>query len=257
VSDSDLRPRIEHFHDAVRVLMQNPEAMHLPHGRLSVEQLAFDVKALRMIMEKPLVRIDGMPYRKMRSASKDVMDVAGALAVANPPEGMNNAIRSQLGQLYKTYTVMFVALFAESANRNFKTRQEEHNSAVEDLAEVEQMIRQYEAGRVSEAEVEDAVDNVQNPELRHKLMVALHQKTQAKRALMNNLKAFIAAQIKGIDGMIAEMDKAHKTYLTGQMVMLQDSQALVKRFASQGMNLAGQFLANATQAVGKGAGRGF
>lgn len=258
VNDEDLRPRIEYFHDAVRVLSQDPEAMYMPSGRLSVEQLAYDLAALRRVQEKPMIRIDGTLYRRARSNNKGVMDISGkALAVETPNPEMNNNLRSDLSTQYKTYVVMFAALFAEPADRNFKTREEAHDSAVEDLAEVQSLIKQAMRGQINEQAIEDAIDMVQDPKLRHNLMAVLHQARIQKQQKFANLHQFISDQIVTIDVLTASMNKAHMSYLSGQMVLLQDSQSLVKKLAAQGMNLAGQFLESAMQGAGRGQGRGF
>src|SRR6202012_5632366 len=52
--EGDWRPRIEHFHDAVRALTSGSDDMYAKNSRLSVENLAYDLGQLRHIQEKPI-----------------------------------------------------------------------------------------------------------------------------------------------------------------------------------------------------------
>ncbi|MFO0109587.1 MAG: hypothetical protein ACK52W_03515, partial [Alphaproteobacteria bacterium] len=51
--EGDMRPRIEHFHDAVRALTSGADIFDKA-SRLSVEHLAYDLSQLRQIQSRPV-----------------------------------------------------------------------------------------------------------------------------------------------------------------------------------------------------------
>lgn len=262
IGDTDYRPRIEYFHDAVRILSQQPELMYLPRTRLSVEHLAYDLGCLRYLQERPLARLNhGKPVPKMPSLPSNVMQLA-------PPQGsltehvgeqkpLPPTLRGVLAEHYRSYAVMFAALFAESANTNFQTRVAENDTGVEDIAQVEHMIRMVEQGMAPPEKVEEVIRTIENPQLRDQLIALLHDKAIKRKEKMNALRMMARQQIHGLDMDSKAMDKAHMSFLTGQMLMFQDAKDLVRKLSSQGLALAGQFLENAVaQAAGRGTGRG-
>lgn len=250
--EGDHRPRIEYFHDAVRALMSGSANIHEKHSRLSVEFLAYDLAMLRQAQAKPA----GIINRATElSAGSDLVtaDQVGASRAKKP----DRATRSELAMLYKDYTVIFAAVFAEVADMNFKSREEEMDSNIADIGLVENVLKQMESGRMNKAQAEAALDEVELDELREKMLMALKQN---KKIGLAELTA-ITAQIKGIEGkMKAEMaavDQAHLHYVTGQLAVYEESKDTVKRLAAQGMNLAGKFVDQALgQQAGKGAGLG-
>lgn len=263
-SDDDLRPRIEYFHDAVRLLSYDPNAATAKQGRLTVEHLAWDLSWLRHISEKPTVKMpswnNGQGWRpEQRGGTKQVVP----LAMANtrefrmPPPN----VRAELSTLYKNYTVLFAALFAETVDMNYQTRRTDMDTEVEELAQIEQMIRLVEMGQQAQQEnLEQAALVLEDEQLKSQIMLMIHDKVQQRR----RQRAIAAVQqirgkMNGIDQQIAGMEKAHMGFLSGQMVLLQESKDMVKKLAGQGLNLAGQFLDAVVSAVAKGlgGGRGF
>ena len=260
VDAEDLRPRIEYFHDAVRVLTEHPDAVYHKATRLSVEWLAYDLSCLRYISDKPLAKLShaqpgGSTTSGKESKRRDLVlnKHSGAGATRMPPAD----VRVNLGQLYTNYTVLFAALFAETTDRNFQTRVTENNTEVEDLAQIQQMIEMLERGQVAVEQVEEVIQHLQNDEMKTRLMIMLHERSQKKRQMQDAI-AQIKTQMNALDMEIASMDKAHTHYLSGQMMLLQESKEMVKKLAGQGLNLAGQFLQNSVaQSQGRGGGRGF
>ncbi len=261
VSGDDLRPRIEHFHDAVRTLSHQPELMYEKHTRLSVEWLAYDLRYLRYLQDKPLASLDdgrsqapALPKKAGKKLIK-VGDKNLPVEATKNPRSMPPNIRTHLVTHYASYTVMFAALFAETMDMNYQSRSEEHNTEVEQLAEIEQMLKELEMQQLQMEDVEQAINELENEEFKAQLMAVLHQRTQNKIARMSQM---LKAQMDMNDMEIAQMDKAHTSFLSGQMVLYQDGKDLVKKLAAQGLNVAGQFLDNAlSQAQGRGQGRGF
>jgi len=122
---SDFRPRIELFHDAIRAYT----AGHSPYestGRLTLERLAWDIETLRALQANPLQQMAGAQKLSPHQA-----------VVLHRPDAKQDqrALRSELAQLYKTYTVFFVAILAETADMNHSSRMEEYDQEIEDLAQ--------------------------------------------------------------------------------------------------------------------------
>lgn len=258
VGDGDYRPRIEYFHDAVRVLSHQPEQMYLPRTRLSVEHLAYDLSCLRYIQERPLAKLNhDAPDPKMRAApagTKQLAPPPGSIAEpVRKPKAVPPTIRATLAEQYRTYTVMYTALFAESADVNFHTRLTENDTGVEDLAQIQQMLAMLEQDAIAPERVEEAIQHIENAQLREELMALLHNRSMKKRQKMEMLQQRLQQQMQGLDMDSKAMDKAHMRFLTGQMVVFHDAKDIVRKLASQGLGLAGQFLANAMeQAAGRG-----
>lgn len=263
VDAGDLRPRIEYFHDAVRTLSHNPDLMYAKKSRLSVEWLAYDLSCLRYIQERPLAQINHQKPLRPAPAKTPGKSVAmpgrasaggdGRTAKTMPPN-----IRTNLAARYAGYTVMFAALFAETVDMNYQTRVNERDQEVEDLAQIEQMLQMLEQGQIMETQVEEVIQHLENEELKTELMIKLHQVSQKKQAKFAEVIQMIKSQMKVNDAEIAQMNKAHMSYLSGQMMLYQESKDMVKKLAAQGMNIAGQYLESAMQqAQGRGQGRGF
>lgn len=258
IGDTDYRPRIEYFHDAVRVLTQTPQAMYLPQTRLSVEHLAYDMRCLRYIQDRPLAKL-----AHDSTANKTHNPPAGVSLMPLTPNALQDPvgasrpvppdIRGELAEHYRSYTVMYAALFAEAANINFKTRATENDTAVEDMARVEQMVSMLERGQCSVAEVEEVIQQLDNPKLRAELTAMLHTKAAKRSEKFATLHAMLQQQMNGVDMQTKAMDKAHMNFLSGQMLMYQQAKDLVRKLSAQGMVMAGQFLESSLL---QGAGRG-
>lgn len=262
VGDTDFRPRIEYFHDAVRALSHRPEDMYLAGTRLSVEHLAYDMSCLRYIQDRPLAKLaHDAPASQMRNPP------AGLKQLAAPPGSVQHPvadtrpvpphIRAELAEHYRSYTVMFAALFAESADVNFNARLSANDAKVEDMAQIEQMIKLLEQGQMRIEQVEEAIRMVEDTGLRTQLMAMLHAKSMKKREKYAAMQQMLRNGMNGVDLESKSMDKAHMQFLSGQMLMYQESKDLVRKLASQGMTMAGKFLEEAlSQASGKGQGYG-
>lgn len=263
VGDKDFRPRIEYFHDAVRVLSHRPEDMYLPKTRLSVEHLAYDMSCLRYIQERPLAKLNpGTPSPKTRTPPEGMAKlpaIPGAVnqPVAVVPKAMTPYVKVELAEHYRSYTVLYAALFAETADINFQTRQSENDTKVEDMAQIEQMIKLLEQGQMQLEQVEQAIEQLEDVALRTELMAILHKRGQKKREMFALLGNTLKQWMWGVDAETKSMDKAHMNFLSGQMVMYQESKDLIRKLSAQGMAMAGKFLEDAlSQAAGRGQGQG-
>ena len=245
--EGDMRARIDYFHDALRALTSGEADIYSPHSRLSVEHLAYDLAQLRQIQAKPLMVGIIDPKRAAASRGELVPEhQAGSMNV-----GPDRATRQELAQLYKDYTVLFAALFAEVADMNYQSRNEEMDTAVEDIGLVEQVMDQLKKGIITQEQAQAAIAAVENDQLRAQMQKLLAQKLGAKE--QNTVKEKLDAVESQIADDKKRIDAAHLNYATGQLAVYEDSKDTVKRLAAQGMNLAGKFVENA---ISKGAGKG-
>ncbi len=246
--EGDYRPRIEYYQDAVRALTSGEDDGLTKHSRLSAERLAYDVAMLRHIQAKPMTAGRGQQHFSASTA------LAKPGQTASPPEP-NREERADLKQRYKDYTVLFVALLAEKADRNAQTRTEEANVIVADCAMLKNLLAKLQRGEIGLAEVQAAVEHLEHDELRKALRTLLS---------MNRLKAEeIGGAIQqtqtvgqAADAEVKRIDQAMLSFSTAQLAIYEDAKDTVKSMASQGMNIAGKFVENAMrQAQGQGRGR--
>lgn len=247
--EGDMRPRIDYFHDAVRALTSGQADIYEKTGRLSVQQLAWDVARLREIPGNPLGRIHGGAALAAGDALVTQEDAAARGAAPSPRQ-----LRAELGQLYKDYMVLFVALFAEVADINFRAQQEEVDAAIADIGQAESVIKRLGKGEINPQQAQLLLDAIEQETLREQLqsLIASGQIRAQGPAVMAQLKG---AQQR-IDGEFQITDKAHTAYVTSQLAIYEESKDLIKRLGAQGLNLAGKFVEAAmTQGTGRGKGR--
>ncbi len=250
--EGDMRPRIDYFHDAVRALTSGEADMYAKNSRLSVEYLAYDITQLRMIQGNPIGKI----YKaKEPSSSTDIITAEDMLASRN--RGPDKAVRRELAQLYKDYTVIFAALFSDIADGNFKARCEEVDAAVEDIALVENILAKLAEGRINAAQASQLCERIENDALRRRILnEIIHSEVRQAEAER------IISELRSAEARLEEekrtADKAHMTFLTSQLAVYEDAKETVKRLALQGLNIAGKFVENAmAKAQGHGRGQGF
>lgn len=246
--EGDFRPRIEYYHDAVRAL-GSPEDDGLgKHSRLSAERLAYDVAMLRHIQAKPMTAGRGQQNYSTSTALAKVDHAA----VASEP---TREERSELKQRYKDYTVMFVALLAEKADRNAQTRTEDANVVVTDCAMLKNMLTKLQRGEIGQAEVLAAVEHLEHDELRKALRTLLTM-GRLKGSDLATAATKLQDAGKAADEEIKKIDQAMMSFATAQLAVYEDAKETLKSLASQGLNIAGKFVENAMrQAQGQGRGR--
>ncbi|HEU5046622.1 MAG TPA: hypothetical protein VFT64_02140 [Rickettsiales bacterium] len=243
-SENDYRPRIEYFHDAVRVLTSGVSL----DKRLSVEFLAYDISMLRHIQANPVPR------------KNDKMNLSPGTAVVKSGYADDYAAtpaqaRGRLSELYKNYAVLFAALFAEQADRDYQSKVNEGNYEVETIAELEHAAKQAAKKQGAEVDLATFVEqNMGDPDLMKKMLAALGNKK--KKMLASDLVKHTAHMIKEADNKIKEADKAHFTYVTSQLAVYENAKDVVKKMAVSGMNIVGQFVENAMSDIARGGGRG-
>lgn len=242
--ENDHRPRIERFHDAVRAYTSGMSP-YASGSRLAIEQLAWDISMLRSIQTNPLMP---MPRSQRQSASTDVA-VRRPNAVGEPgnPKASARAFKAQLTDDYRNYGVMFVALLAEVADINHNSRMEDKDAVVEELANLRASI----TGKAVNLH-KLAAQKIYDPELLAEVQSLLPKETIGTGealAILNNL-------MRKTDSDQSKLDKAHITWLSGQLAMYEQGKEVVQHLLRNGMNLAGRFLED-TMARGGGHGRGY
>lgn len=248
--EGDMRPRIEHFHDAVRAYTSGEADIYQKNSRLSVEHLAYDIGQLRLIQDKPIGKINRATEKSAGSALVKKGD-AGASQLKLPPQ----SVRSNIAALYKDYTVFFAALFAQIADRNYQSRVDAIDGAVEDLAVLEEVIRQLAAGKISTAQAMEEMMHVERDDLRERLQDALSRKqvTASEKQKIFDQLGLIQSNL---DKEKKSIETAHLHYATGQLAVYEESKDTIKRLNQMGMNLAGRFVETALSGQGQGKGQG-
>lgn len=245
--DGDFRPRIEHYHDAVRALSSGAE-LYSKDSRLSVERLAYDVSMLRHIQAKPFTY--GRSDQHFSPHGELQVNTGG-----KADSGPDRETRQQLAQLYKDYTVLFVAVFAEKADMNASNRTDEINSLVEDCHTLQDLMQKLARGEVSVAEVMAAAQHIENDQLRRNMLHLLSQKKPREQDISSGLTSLKNA-MSAMDKEIKAIDQAGMNFATAQLAVYEDAKDTVKRLVSSGLNVAGKFVENAmAQSSGKGRGR--
>lgn len=241
-SEKDLRPRIEYFHDVVRLYTQANTHGYERTGRLTVESLAYDISLLRQIQANPISRV-AIPVQYAPQGSGKSLVPEGY----QDPKRMDGDARMRLMDLYKNYTVLFAAMMAEIADRNFQTRTGENNAQVEELAALEAQIKKH----PPETDIAHLLNHIADPDLRAKLVAKLRGNAKAAIAV-KEAKAIMAK----LDEENARIDKAHMSYLSSQLMIYENAKDIVKKMAQSGMNVVGDFMENAMrEAASHGRGR--
>lgn len=248
--EGDWRPRIEHFHDAVRALTSGSADIYAKNSRLSVENLAYDLGQLRQIQNKPIGLINRATEKSAGSALVKKGE-AGAAIPKLPPQ----AVRGQLVTLYRDYTVFFAALFAQVADMNFQSRSEAAESTADDLVRIEDVMQQLVAGKMNAAQAMGEMMHVERDDLRERVQAMLAQKQLTAREKQEAL-ALIGQIDKGLKDERKRLDQSHTHYAMGQLAVYEEAKDTLKRLQTQGLNLAGKFVENAMRGAGQGKGRG-
>jgi hypothetical protein len=247
--EGDQRPRIDYFHDAVRALTSGEAEIYAKDSRLSIEHLAYDLSQLRHAQAKP-------QGNRNLGQHHSLSDALVTQEQAGTSRSMDRPTRQELVQLYKDYTVLFAALFAEVADMNFKSREDEIDATVEELATVEQVLKKLANGEISKEEAINAIEELEYDAMREYIQNAIAGQTiyhQQAEQLIVKLQQFE----QKLEEEKQAMDTAHTHFVTSRLAVYEASKDMVKKLAGDGLNLAGKFVENAlTQSTGRGMGQG-
>lgn len=234
--DNDFRPRIEHFHDAVRAFSSQEAAARQPGGRLTVEMLAYDVSCLRYLCSMPLSPFK--PYGEAMSPHSELVAVKPGLTVK--PKRPDRVTKERLVDLYQHYSVLFAALLKPMADRDYKDRVADLN---QEVAEIKDVMQQLEKG--SATQLAAAAQHLEDEELRLLMTTFIQQQNYKKKDDVKKLANFLKTQTANRDKRIAAIETAHMDYALAQLAVYEESKGLLKKLAASGMNLAGKFVQDA------------
>jgi len=241
--EGDYRPRIEHFHDAVRAL-SSQDAAHLePGGRLSVELLAYDLSALRYLQTMPLASLKPHGGVGTSPGTAPVAVRDGDLIVKS--KRPSRQVRERICELYQHYAVLFAAMMKPLADRDYLDRVDTLNQDVKDLHGLVDQLNKMAAGKGSLNHVVSAVQHLEDDSLRHELMEFMRADKYKKKDNLIKLVAFLKSHMGKLDQQIAGIDAAHMNYVMAQLGIFEGSRDMLKKLAAQGMNLVGKFVQNA------------
>lgn len=240
VGESDFRPRVEYFHDAVRAFTSQAPQPGIG-GRLSIELLAYDLSCLRYLHSMPLASFK--PHGMILSPSTDIVAVEPGLMVkrARP----DRETRERLSELYQHYSVLFAALLKPLADRDYLDRIDDLNHDVRDLHGLVEKLQALGGGKASAEQVIAAIQHLEEDELRHELLHFMHEQKHAKKDNLAKLIIFLRQHMAKKDKEIAGIDAAHMNYVLAQLGIFENSKDMLKKMAAQGMNLVGKFVQNA------------
>jgi uncharacterized protein with von Willebrand factor type A (vWA) domain len=159
-------------------------------------------------------------------------------------------VKAQLGDLYKSYAVLFVALLSDTADRNHYNRVTESNTQVEELAAVEQGAKSSAQKKDVKVDIEALAEQyVDDPELMKKIRARFGGK---KQLLASEATRALKEMMESNDKEIKTIEKAHFTYVTSQLAIYEGARDVVKKMAMQGMNIVGNFVQNAVAEATRG-----
>ncbi len=243
--EHDHRPRIERFHDAIRAYTSGMSA-YASGSRLAIEQLAWDISMLRSIQSNPLTP---MPKSQRKSANTGLaVRKPNAVGSHGNARAAASAHKKQLADDYRHYAVLFTALLAETADLNHQSRMEDKDAVVEELANLRASI----TGKMVDLHAM-AAQKIHDPQVLMEVQSLLPKGTIGTGEAL----AAINHLLRKTDSDQDKLDKAHITWLSGQLAMYEQGKEVVQELMRQGMNLAGRFLQD-TMARGQGGpGRGY
>jgi len=243
--EGDFRPRIEYFHDAVRMLTSND----LRNKRLSVEFLAYDVSMLRYIQNNPLAKAKGGKLN-LSPGTALITEAEAEYATGNMREA-----KAQLSEHYKSYSVLFVALFADPADRDYQSKVNNCNEQVENIAAVQRAAKEAGKNPQSAIDMEEIIlEHMDDPALAQKILTSLGG--NRKKVIMAEAMQKLSEMMKTADKQIKAVEQAHFTYATSRLAIYENAREVVRKMAMSGMNIVGNFVETAVIEANRGGGRG-
>jgi hypothetical protein len=246
----DMRPRIDYFHDAVQAFSQSAQSLQ-NHPRLSVEHIAHDLAQLRQIQQKPLGNIYGAIEESPASALIKLDKGLAPPTRKTPPI----QVRATLKQHYQNYMVFYAALLCDAADQDYFARNEQTEETIADIGLIEEMLKQLLQNRLSQSQAMAELGNIMHDDLRVRIQSLLTQKKMGEREVNEALSATKKLEEK-LANDTETLDQRHLQMLTAKLSIFHNAKDTVQQLMQSGLNLAGKFLAQATQSASKEQGRG-
>lgn len=249
--EGDFRPRIDYFHDAVRAYSSGDAAEREDGGRLNIEQLAYDLQALRYVQKMPLAPL--RPQGNMLSPKAELVPLDHKLVAQS--KRMERAVRDELTGHYQHYGVLFSALLKPVADADALDRTDELNHGVADVSAIIAQLEAQLKGKGDKALLLQLILHLEHEQLRGELLAFVQHAKSSQPEQIRKMIAYLKGDIKTKDAQAKTIDKAHESYAMNQLALYENSRDLLKKMASQGMNLAGQFVENSLRNSQQGRGR--
>lgn len=250
--EGDYRPRIEYFHDAVRAYTEGSANGFERTGRLSVESLAADIVMLRQIKDNPRIAYPQLPIPLSPGTA---VEKASQFPVSSGKPRVDIGVISALSEGYAQYTLLFAALLAAPAERNFMNR---NGEAQEQLDMVKDLL-EYAQSLAANGEIKEEVllAGITDPELRQRILQGILANKANKHASNAEILTTLKGEREAARERLSALDNAHLRFASSQLVVFQEAQKLVKRLAQEGMNIVGDFVEQAVREAERSGGRGF
>ena len=232
VGSDDFRPRVDYFHDAVRAYTAKD------FSRLAVELLTYDLQCLRYICDMPLAPFQ--PHAGVLSPHKDLLTKQPGALVAKAARP-DRETKERLVELYQYYAILFSALLKPAAESDVKDRTDIYH---QDIATIQALLAQMEATASADKIIHTAnhvEDEILRAQLQHFLQTGKHKKPEEVKKLTQSLKS--ASKKK--KETITQVEDQHMRYGLAQLSIYENGRDVVKKMATQGMNLVGKFVENA------------
>ncbi len=244
--EGDFRPRIEYYHDAVRALGSETDDGLGKESRLAIERLAYDVEMLRIITERPLAAGRGDQHFSVGDALITEADLHDELRPDRRTKG-------RLSELYREYTVYFIALMAEVADNNVQARKEENAVLIADCKQLEALLNQLGNNEIDLASVVRVASTIEHDGLRRKVL-ALLNRGKPHRDELTSASASVRDARTYFQADQQALDAGGMRFSSSQLMVYETSRDLIRSLNDQGLNAAGKFM---KQSLGdKGPGKG-
>lgn len=230
-NQADMRPRIDYFHDAIRAFMaERPNKEQ--QRRLHVENLAYDIQAMRYLTEKPLANLSGHAAQSPKTA---IVAVEPALlAQSKKPD---RAVKEQISELYKQYAMLFAALLKPTADVDYHERTEQMDEEVGNIKAIIDALRKGGA-----AEIETLINHLENATLQDALIKFAGKSKGKQNAELPELLGKLKLTVQALDKNIKTIDTAHHLYATTQLTIYENAKDNLKKMMTSGLNLVGAFV---------------
>lgn len=244
VGQTDTRPRVEYFHDAIRTFTLNPSIEEVQE-RLSVERLTYDLQALRYLSEKPFASLSGSPHLSASTTLVPIMP--GLVTTAKKPD---RETKEALGEMYKKYALLFAALLKRAAENDYLDRSEIIN---DEVANIKEVIEQLNKGDMNA--IATSAQHLDDTTLKQLLQEFLASSKGKQKAALPALLAKFKATTQRKDRALKALETSFTHYTTTQLAIYENGRDTLKKMVASGLNIVGEFVEASVKAAGQGRGR--
>lgn len=154
----------------------------------------------------------------------------------------------RLADAYDHYGLLYAAALAQPVDASYKVKKDELDGVFSNSYSLLKLIERLESGgeKLPIHQLQRLVKETDNDEMKRRLQAIL----DAQRIdTSSGMKGAISNVMKGAEQELEILEKAHFKFLSNQLGIYEDGKKVVKQLASQGINLAGKFVAAAAAAA--------